>query len=158
MWTYLTLKWLHVLAAALYLGVSLANGATKTLADRTGDPRACAFALRVVGWNNRVLLLPASLALPLTGIWIALLQGLPLLEGWLAAPFSIFVLLTGVLLWAVRTEDRLRRMAEAAVQAGGDLSPEYHRLSRTWARVGGGATLLMLAVLFSMVTRWPVLW
>ncbi|MFQ5698311.1 MAG: DUF2269 family protein [Myxococcota bacterium] len=157
MWAYWTLKWLHILAAALYIGGSVANGVAKALSDRLEDAAASAHALRIVGWNNRLLLMPATGILAATGWWLARRQDAALLGGWLLVPLVEFAVLTAILLWALRCERQLQRLAERGAREGRELPPEYLRLSRVWAIGGGVATLLMLAVLFAMVSKWPVL-
>lgn len=152
MWMYLVLKWLHVLAACVYVGGSFANGLAKTLGDR-GRSGSAVTALRFVHRSNRLLLVPASFALLATGLALAWVRRTPLLEGWLLVGLLLFAVLSALLLWAVRLEDRMLAMAEAAADSGMPLPPEYTRLSPVYLAGGAAATVLMLLMVLLMVAR-----
>ncbi len=152
MWMYLVLKSLHVLSACLYVGGSFANGLAKTLGDRGGS-RPAVTALRFVHRSNRLLLVPASFVLLATGLALAWVRGTPLLEGWLLVGLLLFAVLSALLLWAVRLEDRMLAMAEAAADSGMPLPPEYTRLSPVYLAGGAAATVLMLLMVLLMVAR-----
>lgn len=151
--SYLLLKTIHVAAASLYLGVSVANGYAKTRADRRRDAGASALALDVVCSQNRIFLVPASVVLLATGLGMAHLTGLPLTRGWLASAIVLFAGLSLLLGVAVRMEGHLLTLAEAARREKTALPEAYWRLSRRWAVLGGVASLGILLMLASMVGR-----
>lgn len=154
---YLIAKWLHVLAACLYVGASFANGLLKTLADRAPNAEASAALLSGVVWNNRLLLVAPSVVLPVTGIWMARLGGLPLTSGWLVHGIALFALLSLLLAWGMRLEHRLAKLASTAAARHEPLPAAYHRLSPLYAALGLSATVALLAALFTMVTKLPLL-
>ena len=155
-WIFLVLKWLHVLAACLYVGGSIANGLAKTLGDREGSESA-ASALRFVRRSNRAFLIPASFVLPASGIPMAWILGTPLLGGWLLVGLVLFAALSVLLVWAVRLEERLLALAEVAAKAGEPLPREYLELASIYATGGGIATVLLLSILLLMVARQAIL-
>ena len=154
---YRTIEWIHVLAACLYVGGSFANGLAKLLADRAGSAAGAAYILGVTRWNNRVLLLPATIVLPATGLWMARERGIPLASGWLRDALLLFAALTVALVWAVRIEERLHRLAEQAGVRGEALPAAYRRRGPVYAWVGLLATAAMLLVLRLMVFQQPLL-
>jgi len=109
--SYLLLKWLHVLAACLYVGGSFANGLLKTLADRASSAEASAALLTGVVWSNRVLLVAPSGMLFATGLMLARLGRLPLASGWVAHGIALFAMLSPLLVWGMRIEHRLAALA-----------------------------------------------
>jgi uncharacterized membrane protein len=155
--SYVLLKWLHVLAACLYVGGSLANGLLKTLADRAPSAEASAALLRAVIWNNRALLVAPSFVLLPTGVALAWTAGLPLASGWVAQGLALFVLLSAILAWALRLEHRLARLAAQAAASHDPLPAAYRNLTPLYATLGLAATAAMLAVLFVMVAKRPLL-
>lgn len=153
---YLLAKWLHVLAACLYVGASFANGLLKTLADRAPSAEASAALLSGVVWNNRLLLVPPSFVLLATGLWMAWVGGLPLASGWLAHGIALFALLSLLLAWGMRLEHRLAALASGAAARREPLPSAYRRLSPLYAGLGIAATVALLAALFTMVTKRPL--
>ncbi|CAG1008281.1 hypothetical protein MYXO_03707 [Myxococcaceae bacterium] len=154
---YVLLKWLHVLAACAYVGGSFANGLMKALADRAASADASASLLHAVVWSNRLLLVAPSGVLLVTGIAMALIAGLPLASGWVAEGLALFALLSLALAWAMRLEQHLARLASDAAARREELPPAYRTLGPLYAGLGLGATLAMLAVLYVMVAKRPIL-
>ncbi|MCP5058620.1 MAG: DUF2269 family protein [bacterium] len=150
---YLVLKTLHLVAACIYLGVSVSNGYAKTRADGRHDPRAAALALDLVVGQNRVFLLPASAILLATGLGMAYVTGLSWMRGWLLGALLLFVALSGLLGLAIRMEGQLLALAEDAEREESALPEAYWRLSRRWSALGGIATLGILLMLATMVGR-----
>lgn len=154
---YLLLKWLHVLAACLYVGGSFANGLLKTLADRAPSAAASASLLHGVVWSNRLLLVAPSFVLLGTGLAMASLAGVPIGSGWAAQGIALFALLSVFLILGIRLEHRLARLAGDAARRGEPLPAAYRALTPLYAGLGLAASLGMLAVLFVMVTKRPLL-
>jgi uncharacterized membrane protein len=153
---YRTIEWIHVLAACLYVGGSFANGLAKFLADRAGSAVGAASILEVTRWNNRALLVPATIVLPATGLWMARERGIPLASGWLRDGLLLFAVLTAALVWAVRMEERLHRLAEQAGARGEELPAAYRRYGPVYAGLGLASTGAMLLVLHLMVFQQPL--
>lgn len=154
--TYVLLKWLHVLAACLYVGGSFANGLMKTLADRSPSAEASASLLHAVVWSNRLLLVAPSFVLLSTGLAMASMAGMPIVSGWVAQGIFLFALLSGCLVWAMRLEHRLAWLADDAARRHEPLPAAYRALAPLYAGLGLAATLGILAALFVMVAKRPL--
>ncbi|HIF97702.1 MAG TPA: DUF2269 family protein [Myxococcales bacterium] len=150
---YLVLKTLHLVAACIYLGVSVSNGHAKTRADGLRDPRASALALDFVVGQNRVFLLPASVVLLATGLGMAYVAGLPWVQGWLLGALLLFAALSVLLGLAIRVEGQLLALAVDAEREESALPEAYWRLSQRWSALGAIATLGILLMLATMVGR-----
>ncbi len=126
---------MHLLAAALYLGVSLADGYVKTSADRTRDAAAIEFALNLVTRQNRVFIIPATIVLLATGLAMAFLSGVPLLQGWLflgLVAFAVFCVLLGVAVWLEARLLLLARTAKGRSRATAGVLPLAARSEFVW--------------------------
>ena len=93
------------------------------------------------------------MAQPITGALLAHGIGWRLTEGWIVLSLSLYVL-TG-LFWlpVVWMQHRMRDLAWAAVRAGADLPPAYHRLYWAWFACGFPAFLSVLGILWLMAAR-----
>ena len=152
MW-YLFLKWLHIVAACIYLGISASNGFIKLRADKSRIAHKSATALRIVAEQNVWFLFPASGILLITGLLLADQVGVSILKGWLALGIVGFTLLCFVLIVSYRMEKRLLFLAEQSRSLKSELSIEYWRISRYWMVLGAFATCLIGMLLFVMTAK-----
>jgi uncharacterized membrane protein len=150
---YLTLKFLHVAGACLFVGNNLVTPFWKLLADRTRQPAVVAHAQRLITLTDFVF----------TGGGIALLLGSghamiamnPVLwqQAWLRLGYAAFGL-SGVLWLGVLLPVQIRQARLARAFANGEAIPaEYWRLARVWNAVGVIASLLPLGTLLLMVLK-----
>jgi uncharacterized membrane protein len=149
----LLLKTVHLLAASVFFGVSLANGLLKTAADRNGDWLRRDWAMQQILLNNRLFILPAALLLPATGLVQALMGEHSLTQGWLPPAILLYAVLVAILAWSFRAESALARLAHSAAADDAQAQAEYISLSRRWSVAGLIATVTMVAVFLLMVTR-----
>ncbi len=75
---YATLKWLHVVSAALLFGTGLGSAFCLFLASRTRDPSHVAFVARSVLIADGVFTAAPAVVQPVSGVAMALVAGLPL--------------------------------------------------------------------------------
>ena len=150
---YAWLKAVHVIAATFFFGAGLALALTKWRADRTGDLRVMAFAMRHIVWADWLFTLPSGLVLPITGIWMASLVGLPWTSGWVGLGILLYAIAGLTWLPAAFLQLRMRAMVEAALRTGAPLDPVYARYSRTWALLGVPAFLAAVFTVFLMVMK-----
>ncbi|MEO2169430.1 MAG: DUF2269 family protein [bacterium] len=153
MTTFLFLKFVHMLAATLYVGASFVNGLQELSAVRSGDAGLQVAALRFAGLNNRVFLVPATVLLLGTGIGMAWMQGTEILASWLRLPLFLFFILTVILAFSIRLEDRLHALAASAHARAEPTGADFARLSRRAMALGPLASLLILAILALMVLK-----
>lgn len=147
---YLLLKWLHILAAIVFLGMGAGTAWFKLWADRSGELSVIVWAQRLVVKTDWIFTLPSGLVLFVSGV------GLAQLAGWsLSSGFAFYgLLLFGVagLTWlpAAWLQLRMRAASESALESG-QLDPGFHRDHRIWLALGFpsflaavGATLVMV--------------
>lgn len=145
----------HVVAAIVMVGTTFTNGLLRMHADRTGDLRLVAYASRVIVRFDLTLMLPAILALPITGVALARTLGFPLDRGWIAYALGATGMLLGLFAVGTWLEIRLLRIVEAAVAEGATKVPDaYHRIGRIALPVGFAATAVIFGVLYLMVYKY----
>jgi len=151
--TYLLVKVLHVLGAAILFGTGLGTAFFQWRADRSGDVAAIAVTTRHVVLADWMFTAPAVVAQPATGLWLALEAGIPLTEGWLLPAMALYLLAGACWLPVVWLQLRLRRLSAAAHAAGTPLPPAYRRLMRIWFALGWPAFAAVVGIFFLMVFK-----
>jgi uncharacterized membrane protein len=152
---YLALKVLHIVSVVLFLGNIITGVFWKAHADRTRDARLMAHALDGVIRSDRMFTMPAVFLIIITGVWLAIEGGFPILRtDWIWQSLILFGI-SGVLFGAQVAPLQKKMHALAQQAAGGaPMSPDYARLTRRWAIAGGVATLApLLAVVLMVVKR-----
>ncbi len=152
---YLTVKVVHILAVVLFLGNIITGVFWKLHADRTRSLAVMANALDGVIKSDRWFTVPGVVVILVTGIWLSISAGFPILgTGWIIWSLILFGI-SGALFMFFLAPDQ-RRMHALAVQgmATGNLDWDaYGRLSRRWEIVGVFATGAPLGALALMVIK-----
>jgi uncharacterized membrane protein len=151
--SYLLLKYVHILSSTLLFGTGLGTAFHGYLAFRTRDPRVVASVGRSVVLADWLFTAPAVVIQPITGVWMALLAGWPLLSGGLAWSIALYVLVGACWLPVVWLQIELRRMAKASLERGEPLPPRYFRYLRIWFILGWPAFLAVLGIFYLMVFK-----
>lgn len=145
------LLFLHLLGAILLFGTYITAFTTKTLGERTRDPRVLRHVYQVMNGVDRVLT-PVSVVLLLaSGFALTVRSGIPILEtDWLLWSLTLFGV-TGVLFVAraLPIQRRLERMLE-------EEEPDptaYDRLARRWSGWAGTSLLATTVILYLMIRR-----
>jgi uncharacterized membrane protein len=157
MTTYLALKYLHVIGAAVLLGTGAGIAFFMLMAHRTADAAFVARTAGVVVAADAIFTLTAVLAQPLTGWLLARQLGLPLTESWLAASLCLYAVAGAFWLPVVWIQARMRDLAAAAAGRGSELPLAYHRLFRIWFAFGFPGFGAVLLIIWMMVAK-PALW
>ncbi|MFZ5478606.1 MAG: DUF2269 family protein [Myxococcota bacterium] len=150
---YAALKTAHVLAVTLFFGAGLASVLLKLHADRSGDPRAIAFAHRAVVLADWVFTIPSGILLPLTGYWMVAIAGYDWRSGWVGWGLVLYVVAGVSWLPAWGLQFRMRDAAERAARTGEPLPAEYHRWTRIWALLGIPAFVAAVGAVWVMVAK-----
>ncbi len=150
---YLVLKIAHVVAAMLFVGAGLASAFYKLAADRSRNLEAIAFAHRAVVLADWLFTVPSVVALPVTGLWMAHLVGLPWLEGWVARGIACYALATLFWIPAAVLQVKMRDAAQRALSSGRELPPEHRRWTRIWLALGVPALAATFAAIHVMITK-----
>ncbi|NVJ04963.1 DUF2269 domain-containing protein [Myxococcus sp. AM001] len=140
------LKLLHLIAVVVFLGDIVVTAVWRLLADRTREPRVIAYALRLVQFTDKYLLVPSVFALAATGMLRAHLQGIPLWTNPALAAGQVSFMLCGVVWSQMLRPIQARQlvMAEALGDASGAAFDDYLLLTKKWFRWG----ILAMALAF----------
>ena len=155
---YYGLKYIHVLGAAVLLGTGAGIAFFMLLAHRTRQPALVAGVARIVVIADYVFTASAVVVQPITGIALAWYVGYSFAEHWLVLSIVLYIITGAFWLPVVWIQREMRREAEAAVQAGSELSARYHSLFRIWFVFGFPAFAAVLAIFWLMIYRVPTIW
>ena len=147
------LLYLHVLGGIVILGTRAGIAFFMVLSHRSSDPALIAHVAGIVVIADTVFTATAAVLQPLTGVALARLAGLPLLEGWVGLSLSLYVVAGAFWLPVVAIQIRMRDHARAARDTSAPLPEAYHRLYRVWFAFGFPAFLAMLGIVWLMLTK-----
>ena len=151
------LRWLHVIGASVLLGTGAGIAFFMLMAHRTRDPVLIAHTSGVVVFADFVFTTSAVIVQPVTGYLLARELGWPMTQGWLALSLILYVVTGCCWLPVVWIQIRMRDFAIAAVRDGTDLPLAYHRLFRIWFLLGMPAFAAVLAIIWLMLAKPPML-
>lgn len=142
------LKLAHIALAVLAVGTNLSFPIWVRLAERDGSHLA--FTLRAIRWMDRRVTIPAYALVAVTGVTLAVGQGIPLTTPWLAGAMTLFALAAavGILLYAPVSRRRL-----AAAERGGPAGRAYLAERRRSDLLDLVIVPMVLAILALMVLR-----
>jgi uncharacterized membrane protein len=154
---YWTLKYLHIIGAAVLLGTGAGIAFFMVLGHRTGEPAIIAAIARIVVIADFLFTAAAVVAQPLTGALLAWNMGFSLTESWIAASILLYLFTGAFWLPVVWMQMRMRDLASEAAAGNKPLPSEYHRLFRLWFAFGFPAFGAVLAIYWLMMAK-PHLW
>jgi len=150
---YSLVKAVHIVGAAVLLGTGAGIAFFMLMAHRTRQPVLIAHTAGIVVLADFVFTTSAVIAQPVTGAVLAHLAGLPLSTGWVATSLALYVVTGLCWLPVVWIQMRLRRLAQAAVEAGQPLPLAYDRLFRIWFLLGFPAFAAVRGIVWLMVVK-----
>jgi len=153
MLTYLALKFLHVIGAAVLLGTGAGIAFFMLLAHRTGDAATVASVARIVVIADFVFTATAVVVQPITGGLLAWIVGYSLLDGWILLSIALYLLTGAFWLPVVWMQMRMRDLAAEAVREAKPLPAQYHRLFRLWFAFGFPAFGAVVAIFWLMIAK-----
>jgi uncharacterized membrane protein len=151
--TYLMLKYLHVIGAAVLLGTGAGIAFFMLLGHFTRKPAIVAAIARIVVTADFLFTATAVVAQPVTGIALAWLMGWSLWEGWIALSIGLYLLVGAFWLPVVWMQMRMRDMAHEAAATNQPLPPAYHRLFWWWFAFGFPAFGAVLVIFWLMIAK-----
>jgi uncharacterized membrane protein len=156
--TYLVLKYLHVIGAAVLLGTGAGIAFFMLLGHLAAKPIIVAAIARIVVIADFIFTATAVVAQPATGVALAWHMGWSLWEGWLA--LSIFLYLVTGAFWlpVVWMQMRMRDLAAEAAASDQPLPPAYHKLFWWWFAFGFPAFGAVLAIFWLMIVKPSLAW
>lgn len=150
---YLTLKFLHVLAAIIVLGTGLGSAWYMWMAGRRRDLAGICFASRHVVIADWLFTTPAIVVQLVTGIWLVHAGAYSFTDTWILLGLLLYCFAGACWVPVVWLQIRMRDMAMAALRDGQALPERYWRLQRIWTRLGCLAFPAVLTVVWLMVFK-----
>jgi uncharacterized membrane protein len=149
----LLLMYLHVIGAMTLFGTGAGIAFFMLMAHRSGDARIVAHTAGVVVMADLLFTATAVVVQPITGAALAMIEGFPILRGWIGLSLVLYVF-TGVFwLPVVWMQIRMRDLARTAAEHLAPLPPEYHRLWRLWFAFGFPAFGAVLGIIWLMIAK-----
>jgi uncharacterized membrane protein len=153
MTTYLVLKFVHIIGAAVLLGTGVGIAFFMLMAHLSGNTAVIAGVARIVVIADFIFTATAVVLQPLTGTLLAKIVGYPVLDGWIGLSIILYIF-TGVFwLPVVGMQMRMRDLASTAVRTATPLPGEYHRLFRVWFAFGFPAFASVLGIFWLMTVK-----
>ena len=150
---YWTLKYLHIIGAAVLLGTGAGIAFFMLLAHRTGDAATVASVARIVVIADFLFTATAVMVQPITGTLLAWIVGYSLLDGWILLSIALYLLTGAFWLPVVWMQMRMRDLAAEAVREAKPLPAQYHRLFRLWFAFGFPAFGAVVAIFWLMIAK-----
>jgi uncharacterized membrane protein len=152
---YLSLKFLHIVGAILFLGNITTAAFWKAHADRSRDPKIIAHALEGVMRADRIFTMPGVMMILFAGFAAALIARLPLFRtAWIAAGIALFAITALIFMGRVGPLQRRMLALARATDDGASFDwATYDKLSRSWAVWGSIAVLLPVLAAAIMVFK-----
>ena len=150
---FLTLKYVHILSLVLLFGTGFGSAFYKWVADRSGNIEHISVINRHVVLADWLFTTPSIIVQPVTGIWMAVILGIPLNMPWLVTSLVLYVLAGLCWLPVVWLQLRMRDMAMQACAMQVNLSNDYWRYARIWFWLGVPAFTAMIGIVFLMVFK-----
>ena len=145
---FLTVKWIHVLAAITAVGANVTYGIWIARASR--EPKVLPFVLRNIRVIDNRLANPCYGLLLVTGVAMALLLPIPLTTHWLLTAIVLYVAaaLIGILAYAPVLREQIRLLDSVGLEA-----PGYAAAARKGTLLGILVTLDAVIIVFLMVVK-----
>ncbi|GIN73292.1 hypothetical protein J14TS2_37670 [Bacillus sp. J14TS2] len=149
---YHVLLYIHIFAAMVMVGISLANGFGKMFADRTGNVHRMASVLALTVYFNKVLIFPSLVVVALSGIGLTVILHLPLLGGWVLQATIILAVLFILFFVGNHYENRLHQIAGRSEENKQQvISDKYWSVSKRYYLTGFPVIVAILLILYLMI-------
>ena len=150
---YLSLKYIHIIAAIFLFGFGMGSYLYLIAASRTANPQVIAHVARMVVQFDTWITTPAGFIQIITGFLLIKLAGIPLSIEWVLTSLIIFLCVGALWLPVLVLQKRLQRMALSAVETGRALDDGYRSVYRKWFWMGVFGFSGMFVIVLIMVTK-----
>ena len=152
---YLSLKALHVIAVAIFLGNIITGLFWHAYAARTRDARVLGHAMGGIILSDRLFTMPGVMVILASGVLLAIQGGYPLLRtSWILWPIILFSVSGLAFMFGVAPLQRqLLTMARAGADRGDFDYAQYRGLAVRWESWGAIALLTPVAALVLMTLK-----
>lgn len=143
---------IHILGAAILVGVVLGSTVYMRVARRAGNPAGVVQAATGTIRADLFFVLPAGLVQPATGIHEAVEHGLPLTTGWVGLSLLLYLVAATAWVGSLRTAYRLRAQCAAAEDPHAIPMPAMRRFG-LWQALRGAVLLVLLVIFYMMINH-----
>lgn len=150
--SYLILKYLHILSAAVLLGTGVGIAYFLLTAHLSRNIEALRVVTRHVIVADWLFTATAVVVQPVTGLWMVWERGWPLTTPWIAWSLVLYAAIGACWLPVVVLQYRIARLVSDAASYAA-LGAEYHRAIRCWMALGVPAFAMLLAIYALMVFK-----
>jgi uncharacterized membrane protein len=150
---YMVVKTIHVISATILFGTGIGIAFFKWIVDRSGDIAAIRVVSERVVLADWVFTTPAVVVQMISGVYLALMAGFPLTQGWLLCAIVLFFVAGACWIPVVVLQMRMCDQVRRACEAGLPLPDEYHRYSRVWFWLGVPAFGAVVVIYWLMVAK-----
>jgi uncharacterized membrane protein len=154
---FFTLKFLHVIGAAVLLGTGAGIAFFMLMAHRTGRAATIAATARIVVVADFLFTATAVVAQPITGVALAWHVGYSMSDSWIILSIALYLITGAFWLPVVWMQIELRDLAASAAELQSPLPQRYYMLFRLWFLSGFPAFVAVVAIFWLMIAK-PVLW
>ena len=150
---YLSLKYIHIIAAIFLFGFGMGSYLYLIAASRTANPQVIAHVARMVVQFDTWITTPAGVIQIITGFVLVKLAGLGLTTEWVLTSLIIFLCVGALWLPVLVLQKRLQQMALSAVEMSRALGDGYRGVYRQWFWMGVLGFSGMFVIVLIMVTK-----
>ena len=150
--TYLVLKYLHVVSAAVLLGTGAGIAYFLFTAHLSRNIEALRVVTRYVIIADWIFTATAVVVQPVTGVWMMLERGWAFTSHWFVLTAALYVAVGACWIPAVFLQYRMARLVREAGSFS-DLRSDYHRAMRQWIALGIPAFVMVLALYAVMIFK-----
>ena len=149
----LILKWTHIVSSTVLFGTGLGTAFHGLASNMRGDLNAIVVANKNVVLADWLFTTPAVIVQPVTGVMLAIEEGVPLDTPWLLASIALYLFVGTCWLPVVGLQIKMARIAEECLASGAPLPPIYRSYFRWWFALGWPAFIATLVIFWVMVAK-----
>lgn len=151
--SYLLLKYLHILGAAVLFGTGLGIAFFMFMAQKSGEVRAIAATSLIVVKADFLFTMTAAILQPVTGGLLVIQAGHDFTDIWILFSLGLYALIGLCWVPVIFMQIEMRDLAMKALAEGTVLPTRFHRLYRLWFVLGWPAFFAMLIIFWLMIER-----
>ena len=151
---FLLVKIIHILSVSMMVGATLCNGVLHMIALRSGRLEPMKTTLNNIMQINRLIMAPAFVLIPASGMYIAFDLGLSASDRWLYWSVVLTIVLVFEFLIGYVMERKIETTIETSLSKGETAVPaQYFRLFKIASPIGASATVFSLVVIALMIVK-----
>ena len=150
--SYLMLKYVHVLSAAVLLGTGAGIAYFLFTAHLSRNLEALRVVVRYVILADWIFTATAVVVQPVSGVWMMLERGWSFTSPWFMATAALYIAIGACWIPVVVLQYRIARMVRDAPNHDA-LGADYYRAFRRWVALGIPAFAMVLALYALMIFK-----